>query len=243
MFDETLVVIVRVIISFFTLLIYTRLLGKQEVGQLTFFDYINGITIGSIAATLATDLSSKAWAHWIGLSGYALLTYLLQFITVKNRYLGKVLDGEPTVVIENGKILEKNLVKMRIKVGELMLLLRDRGIFDITQVEFAIFEINGKLSVLQKSEYLPLTPKDLNIQGSPSGLSTEVIQDGIVIEQNLRQRKKDQNWLLQQLRANGVEDIKQVFYALILPNDQLYIDKYEDHVSKKSDIGDYEGPF
>ena len=243
MFDEALVVFVRVIISFFTLLIFTRILGKQEVGQLTFFDFINGITIGSIAATLATDLSSKAWAHWVGLAGYALLTYLLQLITVKNRYLGRVLDGEPTVVIENGKILENNLMKMRIEIGELMMLLRARGVFDVTQVELAIFEINGELSVLQKPEYLPLTPKDLKIPGSQSGLSTEVIQDGIIIEQNLLQRKKDRNWLLQQLRANGIEDVQQVFYALILPNDQLYVDKYEDHVSEKSDIGDYEGPF
>jgi uncharacterized membrane protein YcaP (DUF421 family) len=243
MLDEALVVFVRVIISFFTLLIFTRILGKQEVGQLTFFDYVNGITIGSIAASLATDLSSKAWAHWIGLAGYALFTFLLQFITVKNRYIGRVLDGEPTVVIEDGKILEKNLVKMRIKISELTMLLRDRGVFDITQVDLAIFEINGKLSVLQKSDYLPVTPKDLNIPVSPSGLSTEVIQDGIVIEQNLLQRKKDRDWLLQQLRSKGIEDVQQVFYAIILPNDELYIDVYEDHVSKKSDIGDYEGPF
>lgn len=243
MFDEALVVLVRVIISFFSLLIYTRLLGKQEVGQLSFFDYINGITIGSIAATLATDLSSKAWAHWVGLSGYGLLTFLLQFITVKNRYLGKVLDGEPTVVIEDGKILEKNLMKMRIKVGEIMLLLRDRGIFDISQVKLAVLEINGNLSVLQKSEYLPVTPKDLNIHTTPSALSTEVIQDGIIIEQNLQQRKKDRNWLLQQLQVQGITEVHQVFYALILPNDQLYIDKYEDHVNKKSDMGDYHGPY
>ncbi|GAA5417815.1 UPF0702 transmembrane protein YetF [Paraliobacillus ryukyuensis] len=243
MFDEALVVLVRVIISFFSLLIYTRLLGKQEVGQLSFFDYINGITIGSIAATLATDLSSKAWAHWVGLSGYGLLTFLLQFITVKNRYLGKVLDGEPTVVIEDGKILEKNLMKMRIKVGEIMLLLRDRGIFDISQVKLAVLEINGNLSVLQKSEYLPVTPKDLNIHTTPSALSTEVIQDGIIIEQNLQQRKKDRNWLLQQLQAQGITEVHQVFYALILPNDQLYIDKYEDNVNEKSDMGDYHGPY
>lgn len=243
MYNEALVVIVRVIISFFTLLIFTRLLGKQEVGQLTFFDYINGITIGSIAATLATDLSSKAWAHWVGLTGYAFLTFLLQYITIKNRYLGKVLDGEPTVVIQNGKILETNLKKMRIKLSELMMLLRDRGIFDITEVEYAIFEVNGNLSVLQKADYLPVTPKDLHIISTPNGLSTEVIQDGIVIEQNLRQRKKDRNWLDIQLQAKGVGDVKEVAYALILPNEQLYVDTYKDNIGKKSDMSDYKGPY
>ncbi|MFD1020986.1 YetF domain-containing protein [Thalassobacillus hwangdonensis] len=243
MYNEALVVIVRVIISFFTLLIFTRLLGKQEVGQLTFFDYINGITIGSIAATLATDLSSKAWAHWVGLSGYAFLTFLLQFITIKNRYLGKVLDGEPTVVIENGKILENNLKKMRIKLGELMMLLRYRGIFDITQVECAIIEVNGNLSVLQKAEYLPVTSKDLHIPSTPSRLSTEVIQDGIVIEQNLSQRNKDMEWLNQQLQTHGIGDVKEVSFALILPNEQLYVDKYKDNLGDEADMGDYEGPY
>ncbi|KGX88714.1 hypothetical protein N783_07480 [Pontibacillus marinus BH030004 = DSM 16465] len=241
--DEALVVIVRVIISFFTLLIFTRILGKQEVGQLTFFDYINGITIGSIAATLATDLSSKAWAHWVGLAGYALLTGVLQYITIKNRYLGKVMDGEPTVVIENGRILEKNLRKMRIKLSELMMLLRDRGIFDITEVEYAILEINGNLTVLPKPEYLPVTPKDLRIPSTPNGLSTEVIQDGIIIEQNLKQRHKDENWLYQQLKSKGIDDVKNVSYALILPNGQLYTDQYEDHVGKDSDLSDYDGPY
>ncbi|SDJ85355.1 DUF421 domain-containing protein [Sediminibacillus albus] len=243
MIDETIVVIVRVVISFFTLLIFTRLLGKQEVGQLTFFDYINGITIGSIAATLATDLSARAWTHWVGLVGYALLTGLLQYITIKNRYLGKVLDGEPTVVIEDGKILEKNLNQMRVKIGELMTLLRAQKVFDITQVEYAIFEINGELSVKQKAEYLPVTRKDLQIPSASSGLATEVIQDGIVIEQNLQQRKKDKAWLRQQLQANGIEKEKQVAYALILPNGKLYVDKFDDQIGKEADMSDYEGPY
>ncbi|WP_217586234.1 DUF421 domain-containing protein [Lentibacillus saliphilus] len=241
--NEALVVIVRVIIAFFSLLIFTRLLGKQEVGQLTFFDYINGITIGSIAGTLATDLSSKAWAHWIGLTGFAILTGLLQFITIKNRYLGKVLDGEPTVVIENGKILEDNLRKMRIKLGEFMMLLRDKDIFDITEVEYAIFEVNGRLSVLKKGEHLPVTRSDLQISSMPTGLATEVVQEGVVFKQNLSQRKKDMFWLKQQLQAQGIEDVQDVLYALILPNDRLYVDKYDDSIGDKSDIGDYEGPF
>ncbi|QTM98775.1 DUF421 domain-containing protein [Sediminibacillus dalangtanensis] len=241
--NETVVVIIRVIISFFTLLIFTRLLGKQEVGQLTFFDYINGITIGSIAATLATDLSAKAWAHWLGLVGYALLTGLLQYITIKNRYLGKVLDGEPTVVIENGKILETNLRKMRIKLSELMTLLRSQQIFDITQVEYAVFEINGELSIKPKPEYLPVTRKDLQIPTKPGRLATEVIQDGVVLDQNLEQRKKDRDWLHQQLRAHNIENIKEVSYALILPNDRLYVDKFDDNIGKETEMGDYDGPY
>ncbi|MEQ6378568.1 DUF421 domain-containing protein [Bacillaceae bacterium S4-13-58] len=243
MLDETMIVIVRVFISFFTLLIFTRILGKQEVGQLSFFDYINGITIGSIAATLATDLSTKAWVHWVGLAGFAGLTGLLQIITIKHRYAGKIIDGEPTIVIQDGKILEKNLKKMRLKFNELMMLLRQHGVFDITEIDTAIFEVNGKLSIIQRPEFRHVTPKDLQLTPSPLRLSTEVIQDGIVLKQNLKQRKKDVEWLENQLKVQGVSDIKEVSYALILPNEQLYVDKIEDNVSSEQDIGDYKGPF
>lgn len=110
-----MVVIVRSIISFFSLLIYTRILGKQQMGNLSYFDYINGITIGSIAGTLATDLSSKGWVHFVGLTTFIVITFMLQYITIKSRYISKVVDSEPTIVIQNGKMLEQSLSRMRVK--------------------------------------------------------------------------------------------------------------------------------
>jgi uncharacterized membrane protein YcaP (DUF421 family) len=243
MMEETYVVIVRAVIAFFTLLIYTRILGKQQMGNLSYFDYINGITIGSIAGTLATDLSAKAWVHWVGLTTFVLIALIFQYTTLKIRYFSKIVDSEPTVVIQNGKILEKNLTRMRVKFDELMILLRQKDIFDPTKVEFAILEPDGNLSVLPKSEHQPVTPKDLNIAVSPVGLTTEIIMDGVVLHQNLQQRNKDIKWLESQLQAQGIHDIKQVAYAAILPNGQLYTDKFEDHISQESDMGDYKGPF
>ena len=186
MMEETVVVVVRAMIAFFTLLIYTRLLGKQQMGNLTYFDYINGITIGSIGGTVATDLSSKAWVHWVGLTVFIVLTFAFQWSTLKSRYFAKMVDGEPTVVIQHGKILEQNLSSIRVKFDELMMLLRQKNIFDVTQVEYAILEPDGNLSVLPKAEYLPLTPKDMHIPVSPSRLVTELIMDGVIAEQNLR---------------------------------------------------------
>lgn len=243
MIDETLVVVVRVIFSFFTLLIFTRVLGKQEVGQLTFFDYINGITIGSIAANLATDLSATTWGHWVGLTGYAFLTMILQVISMKNRYIGKVLEGEPTVVVKGGKILEDNLKKMRIEIGELMMLLRQRGVFNITDVEFALIEVNGKLSVLPKSQYLPVTPSDLRIPTHKGGIATELIQEGQLITQNLQQKNVTKEWVEEQLKQQGIHQIEDVFYALYLPNGTLYVDLYEEQIGEEEDISDYPGPY
>lgn len=243
MMEETVVVVVRAMIAFFTLLIYTRLLGKQQMGNLTYFDYINGITIGSIGGTVATDLSSKAWVHWVGLTVFIVLTFAFQWSTLKSRYFAKMVDGEPTVVIQHGKILEQNLSSIRVKFDELMMLLRQKNIFDVTQVEYAILEPDGNLSVLPKAEYLPLTPKDMHIPVSPSRLVTELIMDGVIVEQNLEQRNKSMDWLKQQLRAQGIKDIKEVSFAALLPNGQLYVDRFKDHVGKKADISDYKGPY
>lgn len=153
--NEGLVVIVRSIIGFFTMLIFAKILGKQQISQLTFFDYILGITIGSIAATLTTDLSSRAWPHWVGLLTWALLGYLMEYISTKWRYAGKYLEGEPTIVIMKGKIMEDAMKKMNFRATDIMELLRDKDVFDLNEVDFAIIEPNGKLSVLKKPELQP----------------------------------------------------------------------------------------
>ena len=104
--NEGLVVFVRAIIGYFSILIFTKILGKQQISQLTFFDYVLGITIGSMAATLTTDLSSRAWPHWIGLITWALLGYLFQIITVKWRFASKMITGDPKIVIVDGLYLK-----------------------------------------------------------------------------------------------------------------------------------------
>ena len=241
--NEGLVVLVRAFIGFFSLLIFTRLMGKEQIGQLNLFDYILGITIGSMAAALTTDLSSRAWPHWVGLITWCLLGYLMNVIASKWKYASKVLEGEPAIVIMNGKLMDNVLKKMHYRVSAILELLRNQGIFDPAQVDFAIIEPNGQLSVLLKPEHLPLTPKDMKIQVSPSGISTELVYDGILIEENLTQLNKDKAWLLKELKKQGIHDISEVFLATLNPAGSLYVDKYEDHLKKMTDIGDYKGPF
>ncbi len=241
--SEGLVVAVRAVISFFTLLIFAKILGKQQISQLAFFDYVLGITIGSIAAELTIDLSSRAWPHWVGLLTWAILGYLMEWITLKWRYAAKYIEGEPAIIIMNGKIMENVLRKMRFTVSDVMELLRNKDIFDLSQVDFAILESNGQLSVLRKPEYEPLTAKDMKISKKPSGISTELIYDGILIEENLRQLNKDTKWLMKQLKAQGIKDISEVFLATLNPAGSFYVDKYEDHIKKITDIGDFKGPY
>ncbi|WP_336758434.1 DUF421 domain-containing protein [Paenibacillus sp. USHLN196] len=242
MMEETWVVAVRSIIAFLTLIIYTRVLGKQQMGNLTYFDYINGITIGSIAGTFATDLSSKAWIHFVALTIFTIITIVFQFLTLKNRTLSKLMDSDPTLVIQNGKILEQNLHKMRVKFDELTVMLRQKDVFDITTLDYAIMEPDGSLSVVLKPENQPLTAKDMHMHPPKSKLMTELIIDGVLIKQNLSERNKDIQWLTEQLKKQKVT-IQDIAFAAILPNDKLYIDLFDDHFKEKTDMGDYEGPF
>lgn len=241
--NEGLVVSVRSIIGFFSLLIFAKILGKQQISQLTFFDYVLGITLGNIAGSLATDLGSRAWPHFLSLFIWCLLGYIMEYITIKWRYASKYIDGEPTIIIMNGKIMEDVLHKMKYTASDIMGLLRNKDIFDLSQVDFAVLESNGKLSVLKKPEYEPLTPKDMNISKAPSGISTELIYDGILITQNLKQLNKTKEWVMDQLKMHKIKDISEVFLATLTPSGSLYIDKYDDHITKITDIGDYKGPY
>lgn len=241
--NEGLVVLVRSFIGFFSLLIFTRIIGKEQISQLTFFDYVLGITIGSIAASLTTDLSSRAWPHWVGLITWAALGYLMEIVTLKWRYVAKVLEGEPVIVIMNGKIMEKALKKAKYRISDILELMRNQGVFDPNEVDFAIIESNGQLSILKKAGHLPLTPKDMNIPVKNSGISTELIYDGILIEENLRQLNKDKAWLMSELKAHGINNVSEVFLVTLNPEGSIYIDKYDDHITKVTDIGDYKGPF
>ncbi|CAM3089907.1 DUF421 domain-containing protein [Paenibacillus taichungensis] len=242
MMEETWVVAVRSIIAFLTLIIYTRVLGKQQMGNLTYFDYINGITIGSIAGTFATDLSSKAWIHFVALTIFTIITIIFQYITLKNRTISKLMDSDPTLIIQNGKILEQNLSKMRVKFDELTMMLRQKDVFDITTLDYAILEPDGSLSVVLKPENQPVTAKDMHMHPPKNKLMTEIIIDGLLIKQNLEERNKDTNWLSEQLKKQKVT-IQDIAFAAILPNDKLYIDLFKDKITEKIDMGDYEGPF
>ncbi len=235
-------VAVRSIIGFFSLLIFARVLGKQQISQLTFFEYVLGITIGSTASTLSTDLSSRAWPHWVALISWAVLGYLMELITIKFRGAAKYIDGEPTVIIVNGKIMEQSLKRMKYRASDILQLLRNKDIFDLNQVEFAIIEPNGQISILKKAEFQPLTPNDIDKTVEPNYISTELIYDGIIIEENLKYFNKNKKWLKKELKKQNIKSSEEVFLATVDKAGNLYIDKYDDCIKKTTNDGEYKGP-
>lgn len=218
------VVIIRSFISFFSLLVLVRIMGKQQVAELTFFDYVVGITIGSIASTLSVQVNQNTFATLVGMAIWIILPLLLAFLGLHSVWIRKVVEGEATVVIENGKILDRHLKKIRISVDDLISELRTQGIFSITDVEFALFESNGKLSVQKKSQKQPVTPSDLNLPTEYQGLPTSLIDDGILLEDALKSIKLSKAWLYEQLRRNNILSIDEIVLAQLDTTGKLYVD-------------------
>lgn len=237
-----LIVIVRSLIAFAVLLIYARILGKQQISELTFFDYANGITIGSMAATMSTDITSTVFHEFLGMTIWVSLTFMLHLLGIKHKLFRRIVEGEPTVVIQNGKILEGIMKKLRYPYLDLMGQLRQANVWDLGDVEFAVYEPSGKLSVLLKSQKRPVTPEDLGIATVYEGMSTELIHDGQIIEQNLNDLNLDQEWLMDELKKQGVHDLKEVAFAVLSTAGVLHIDRYDDGIGKEAkDISDYTG--
>jgi len=226
--DLAWLVLARSVIAFFTLLIYANLLGKQQIGKLTFFDFITGITIGDLAGTLSVDLQTRAWPHFVGLMAWTVLTLLAQWTALKSRWWARVEGGEPVLVIQNGRILEQNMAKNRYRYDDLLTQLREKGVWDLNEVEFAILETDGALSVLKKSQHEPVTPKDLHLPTDYKGLGTELIYDGKIVASNLKAVGLDEAWLYDELRKQGVFSAGDVTLAVLGTDGKLFIDTRND---------------
>jgi len=234
-------IVLQTVLAFFAILTITRLLEKEQLGHLTFYEYITGITIGSLAADIAIDTAGKRWLILLSLMVFALLTYLMGYISLKNRVARKLLEGEPTIVVQNGKIMEKNMKKIRYNVDDLLTQLREKGAFNISDVEFAVLEPNGQLSVLLKSQKRPVTREDLQIPTQYEGMSSEIIVDGEVIYQNLQQNNLDESWLINELQKQGIKSPREVLLASLDSQGNLYVDKKKDELVQEVQVSDEPG--
>lgn len=233
-----LLVVVRTTFSFFFLLLMVRIVGKQQLSQMTFFDFISGITIGSIAAIAASDLTA-AWEPWLALTIWTLLNLLVANLALYSRRFRKVVDGEPTVLIHKGKILEHNLGKVRYTVDDLRAQLRAKNAFSMADVEYAILETTGDLSVMKNPRKDTPIRDDFLLLGEYVGLETELVVDGEVIYENLKNINKDEKWLREMMRAYGVEFASEVFYCSVDEKGEMYVDRYEDKLRNPRDPSDY----
>jgi uncharacterized membrane protein YcaP (DUF421 family) len=214
---------------FVTLLILTRLLDKTQVGQLTFYEYVSGITIGSLAATIAASDPDKLWSNYYDLILFAVLTYIISLCALKSRPFRTLIEGSPSILIENGRIIKENMKSLRFDLDELNALLRSKDVVDISEVQYAILETTGEMSIIKKSGFQPLTKSDMNIHLPDPILPVELIMDGEIIEENLKKQNLTHTWLEEQLSARNIKSASHVMYGVIDSKGQLFISAKGSH--------------
>ena len=221
--------IFRTTVSFIVLLILARIMGKKQISQLTFFHYATGITIGSIAAEIAAQQETPFVDGIIAMVLWALLTLLMSYIALKSKKARTILDDRPTIVMYEGKIIEEAMKKSRLHLSDLNMMLREQSIFSIKDVQCAILETNGNLSVMKKAGQEPATKKDVNAPApEPKYIPSEIISDGEIVKKNLSELNLTEEWVYEQLKKQGIGKVEQVFYAEIQTDGSLHIDVRSD---------------
>ena len=212
-------VILTALLSVVALFIITKIMGHKQVAQLDFFDYVSGITIGSIGAELATELEAP-YKPLIALAIYGLTSLTLNLIAHKMPRTRKYINGTPTILMNDGKLYRKNLSKAKLDLSEFMLLCREQGYFDLDEIQIAIFEPNGKLSILQKAANRPVTPEDMKITAKATHIGVEVIMDGRMIGDNVSRAGKNEQWLKAQLKIQGYTSAKEILLGIYRPEEE-----------------------
>jgi uncharacterized membrane protein YcaP (DUF421 family) len=217
---------VSIIIGLF---IITRIMGKKPLSKLSFFEYIIGITVGDIAGTLSMDLSISLQEGITSILIWSLFPVLTSRISLRNKKFRDFVEGNSTVFVKNGKVLEENLKREKYTLDELLEQLRKRGVFRVADVEFAVLEPNGDLNVLLKREKQPLTVGDV-FPNPPSEKEPQtVIMDGIILDEPLATMGLNRGWLKQELDKQGVA-IENVFLGQVDSYGQLTLDLYDDKI-------------
>ena len=220
---DFLILIIKSITSLFALFILTNALGKKQINQLNMFDYVIGISIGNVVAEMTVNKEVVFLDGIIVMTIYSLMSILVSFLTLKSLKFRKLICGSPIILIENGKIKEKELKKTRIDINELLEEARINGYFDITEIEYAIMETNGKISFLPKSKYVPVNKSDLKIESPYKGLSLELIIDGEVILNNLKKINKSKKWLITRLSNMNYKSINKLLLVVIDSNEKITV--------------------
>jgi uncharacterized membrane protein YcaP (DUF421 family) len=224
---KELEVVIRTLVAVIVLFTLTKLLGKRQVSQLSVFEYITGITIGSITAYVSLDLDTNWHLGIIALSVWILVSIGIEFLQVKSKTMRDLIDGTPRILIKNGKIMEDNLKKERITTDELMMQLRKKNVFLVADVEFAVMEPSGDINVLLMRENQPFTPKHLGIKVAPEQPPQAVIMDGKIIDEPLAAAGLSRGWLKTELDKIGVS-YENVFLGQVDAYGQLYVDLFDD---------------
>lgn len=218
----------RTILVLVILFFITKMMGKKQISELNFFDYVVGITIGSIAADISLDIEKDMIAGIAALFIYGFISYIISFVSIKSILARRFFIGVPTVLVEKGKIIESGLKKSKIDVNDLLMEARENGYFNLDEIDYALMEVNGNISFLPKEKEKPVTKKDMKIKCSNEGLTVNGIIDSKYMVNNMKAINKDKEWLDHELKVNGYDNYDNILLATIDNNYKVTI--YEKNV-------------
>jgi len=224
----------RSVFSIIALFFLTKMMGRKQISQLNLYDYVVGITIGSVAAEISTNLDTDFWGGIVVMLVYSIVSVIVSFFTEKSILLRRFIIGVPYILIENGKILEDSLKKSKFDINELLQEARINGYYDLSQIEYAIMEANGKVSFLPKSKFLPITPSDMKLNVDRNGLVSNLVIDGNIMINNLKYINKNEKWLLKRLENLGYDKLSDILLVTCDNKEKITVfEKNIEEIEKK----------
>ena len=223
-----IVITFRVCLALVTLFLFTKFLSKRSLARLTYFDYLDVVTLGTLAGNLAFNTKIAIFDFLLAMVLITIIIRIISYLAIKSNFYRNKIAGHPTVLIRNGKILEDKMHELNYSYDYLFLQLRQHDIFNLAKVEFAILEANGQLSVQLKSQYRTVIPKDLGLDTDYEGLMVPVILEGEILVDNLAANDLSESWLEQELAQMQITESKEVAFAALATDGQLYLDLYND---------------
>lgn len=224
-------ILIKSFCSIVVLFVLTKIMGKKQISQLNMFDYVVGITIGNVAAEISVNLDTHFVDGILVMTVYAFVSVIISWFSQKSILARRFLVGVPIILLEDGKIIENGLKKAKFDINEFLQEARLSGYFDISELEYAVMESNGKISFLPKHKYMPLTPNDSKIKVSYKGLCCTVVIDGNIMEKNLNLINKDCKWLEKRLRNMGYDRIGDLLLVIIDTDEKIMV--YEKQIESK----------
>ena len=221
--NELYDVFIRAMVSLIALFLITKLLGKKQVSQMSLFDYVIGISIGNFAAEMTINLESNGINGIFAVIIFGLVAYLISYLSIKSIIMRRYFIGTPSIIIERGKFNIHNLKKYRMEINEVLEKCRINGYFDIDQIEYAILEANGDISILPKSKYRTLNTSDMNLKVKEEGLCRNIIIDGKIMKENLNSIGKNKDWVFQQLKVKGYNSLSKILLMTIDGKDNVKV--------------------
>ncbi len=226
---EIILIGYRTLLILVILFLLAKLMGKKQVSQLNLFDYIIGITMGSIAADISLDIEKDLWAGTFSLAIYAVSSYVISVCSMKSIAIRRLFCGVPTLIMEKGKIIESGLRKGKIDINDLQEEARSQGYFKLEDIDYAVMESTGRVSFLLKTDLEPVTKKDMKIKSKDQGLVANIVIDGNFMENNIRAMNKDISWVEKQLKVLGYSDLEKILLATLDNNEKIVV--YEKNVN------------